>query len=84
MTILAEHRIQAINIIVVIRVSATNGEDGPRQQVGFVGNKREAFDIMTEKETFFQAKHAIKRNPGKFPVVEMSSAFDPFVDARPP
>ena len=36
-----------------------------------------------EKQTFLQAKHAIKRNPGKFPIVEMPSAFGPSVDAGP-
>ena len=32
---------------------------------------------------FFQAKHAIRRNPSKLPIVEMPYAFDPSVKVGP-
>ena len=38
---------------------------------------------MTEKDTFFEAKHAIERNQGKSPIVEMPYAFDPSVEEGP-
>ena len=38
---------------------------------------------MTEKDTFFEAKHAIGINPGKLPIVEMLSTIDPSVEAGP-
>ena len=38
---------------------------------------------MIEKYTFFGAKNAIGRNPGKLPIVDMPFAFDPFVETRP-
>ena len=36
-----------------------------------------------EKDAFFEAKHAIRRNIGKLPIIAMSSAFYPSVEARP-
>ena len=68
---------------VVTRVGATTGENGPRQQVRFAGKKKVAFDIATEKDTFFEAKQAIERNTGQLPIVEMSFAFDPSVEVGP-
>ena len=82
-TILVEPRAQAVDVVVVIRAGVTTKEDGPCPQVQITGKKNTAFDIVIEKETFFQAKHEIRRNPGKFLFVEMSSTFDPFVDAGP-
>ena len=82
-TILSGPRIQAVNVVVVTCASATIGEDGPCQQVRFAMNKKASFDIETKKEMFFQAKHAIGRNPGKFPIVEMPSSFDPSIEAGP-
>ena len=72
-----------VNIRVVTHASVTTGEDGPWQQVRLTGKKKVAFDIATEKDTFFEAKHAIGRNPGKLPIINMSSTFDPSVEARP-
>ena len=42
-----------------------------------------SFDIATEKDTFFEAKDAIGRNPGKSPIYEMPSAFDSLLEAGP-
>ena len=39
--------------------------------------------IATKKDTFFCAKNAIERNPGKLPIVDMPFAFDPFVETIP-
>ena len=72
-----------VDIGVVTRVGVTTGEDGSRQQVRFTGKKKVAFDIATEKDTFFEAKHAIKRNLVKLPVIAMPSAFDPSVEVGP-
>ena len=58
-------------------------EDGPCQQVWFTGKKKAAFYIATDKDTFFDSKHAIGRNLGKLPIVDMPSAFDPSVEAGP-
>ena len=49
----------------------------------FTGKKKVAFDIVIEKDTCFEAKHAIGRNSGKLPVIKMSFAFDPSVEAGP-
>ena len=38
---------------------------------------------MTEKDTCFEAKHAIGRNPGKLSIIDMPSAFDPSVEVGP-
>ena len=81
--ILAEPRAQAIDVVVVTRACVTIREDGTHQQVRFVGKKKEAFDIAMEKETFFQSKHAIGRNPVKLPLVEMPSSFDPSIKEGP-
>ena len=42
-----------------------------------------AFDIVIEKDTFFGAKSAIGRNPGKLPIVDMPFSFNPSMEARP-
>ena len=42
-----------------------------------------AFDIATNKDTFFGIKDAIGRNLGKLPIIDMPFAFDPSVEARP-
>ena len=80
-TILAKHRAYAIDIAIVTRAGAMDGEDGPHQQVRFPRKKKTTFDIVTEKDTFFEAKHAIGRNLGKSPIIEMAFDFDPFVES---
>ena len=72
-----------VDVGIVTRAGATTGYNGPRQQVRLTGKKNVAFDIAIEKDTFFEAKHAIGRNPGKLPIIDMPSAFDPFVEAGP-
>ena len=42
-----------------------------------------AFDIEMEKDTFFEAKQAIGINPGKLPIIDMPSTFDPSVEVGP-
>ena len=42
-----------------------------------------AFDVVMEKDTFFEAKNAIRRNTGKLPIVDMPFAFNPSVEAGP-
>ena len=72
-----------VDIGLVTLASATTGEDGPLQQVWLTGKKKVAFDIAMEKDTFFEAKHAIKRNLGKLSIIAMSYAFDPSIKAGP-
>ena len=72
-----------VNVGVVTRISATTREDGPRQQFQFAGKKKVAFDIAMEKDTLFEVKHAIGRNLGKLPIIDMPSSFDPSVEAGP-
>ena len=42
-----------------------------------------AFDIATNKDTFFDAKNVIRRNPSKLPIIDMPFAFDPSVEVGP-
>ena len=79
-TIQAKPWMKDVYIGVVTCAGAMTGEDGPWQQVCLTGKKKVAFDIAMEKDTFFEAKHAIERNPGKLPIIDMSSAFDPTVE----
>ena len=72
-----------VNVGVVTRISATTREDGPRQQFQFAGKKKVAFDIAMDKDTLFKAKHAIERNLGKLPIIDMPFDFYPFVEAGP-
>ena len=72
-----------VDVWIVTRVGVTTGNDGLRQQVWFTSKKHISFDIVTEKDTFFEAKHAIGRNPGKLPIIDMPFAFDPSVEAGP-
>ena len=81
-TIQVEPRMEDVNVVIVTHVGATIRDDGPRQQVWLTGKKKVAFDIMTKKDTFFGAKHAIGRNTGKLPIIDMPFAFDPSVEAR--
>ena len=81
--ILAEPRAQVVDVYVVACVGTTTREDGPHPQVQITGKKKTAFDIAIEKEMFFQAKHAVRKNLGKFLVVEMPSSFDPSIEAGP-
>ena len=76
----AEPRTKDVDVRVVTHAGATTGEDGTWEQVQFIGKKKVAFDIVMEKHTFFEAKHAIERNPGKLPIIKMLSAFDPSVE----
>ena len=38
---------------------------------------------MVEKDTLFDAKKEIGRNPGKLPIVDMPFSFDPSIEAGP-
>ena len=35
------------------------------------------------KDTFFEAKHAIGRNPSRLPIIDMPSVFDPSIEVGP-
>ena len=72
-----------VDVWIVTHTDMTTGDDGLRQQVRLVGKKKVAFDIAIEKYTFFGAKNAIGRNPGKLPIIDMPFAFDPSVEAGP-
>ena len=72
-----------VDVGVVTRAGATTGEDGSCQQVQFARKKKVEFDIVMEKYTFFEAKHAIGINLGKLTIIEMSFSFDPSVEVGP-
>ena len=44
-------------------------------QVQLVGKKNVQFDVDVERDTFFEARDVIRRDPGKFPVYEMPLFF---------
>ena len=72
-----------VDVGIFTRASVTIGDDGLWQQVRLTGKKKVAFDIVTEKDTFFDAKNVIRRNPGKLPIINIPSTFDPSVEAGP-
>ena len=82
-TIQDEPGTKDLDVGVVTRAGATTGEDGSCQQVQFARKKKVEFDIVMEKDTFFEAKHAIERNSGKLPVIAIPSTFDPSIEAGP-
>ena len=82
-TIQAKLWMKDVGVGIVTRTGATTGDDGPWLQVHFDGKNKVTFDIVIDKDTFFEAKHAIERNLGKSPVFEMSSAFDPSIEEGP-
>ena len=61
-TIHAKPLMKDVYIRIFTRAGAITGDDGPRQQVRLAGKKKVAFDIVKEKDTLFEAKHAIGRN----------------------
>ena len=79
----AEPRMKDVNFGVFTHTCVTTGKYGLQQQVQLTGKKKVAFDIVTEKDTFFGAKHAIGRNSGKLPIIDMPFAFDPSVEVGP-
>ena len=47
------------------------------------GKKKEPFDIATERDTFFEARDVIGRNPGKSHVYEIPPSFDSSLEVGP-
>ena len=45
--------------------------------------KKAQFDIMTKRDTFFEARQALGRNLGKTPIFGMPSAFDSSLEVGP-
>ena len=82
-TIQAVPQMKDVDVGVFTLAGATTGEDGLRQQVRFIGKKKVAFDIATEKDTFFETKHVIERNPSKLPIIAIMFDFNPFLEAGP-
>ena len=72
-----------VDVGIVTRAGVTTGDDGPRLQVWLAGKNKVAFDITTDKDTFFDAKNEIRRNLGKLPIIDMPSAFNPSVEVGP-
>ena len=83
MTIHVEPRMKDVDVGIFTHVGVTTGDDGPWQLVRIVGKKKVAFDVATEKDTFFEAKQAIGRNPGKLPIIDMPLSFNPSIEAGP-
>ena len=72
-----------VDVGIVSCAGATTRDDGPRLRLQLVGKKKVAFDILIEKDTFFDAKNEIGRNIGRLPIIDMPSAFNPSVEAGP-
>ena len=79
----AKPRMKDVDVGIVTHAGATTSDDGQRQLVRIAGKKKVAFDVVTKKDTFFESKQVIGRNPGKLPIIDMPSAFDPSVEAGP-
>ena len=82
-TIQAKPQMKAVDVGIVTRADVKTRDDGTSQQVWLIGKKKVAFDIATEKDTFFGEKHAIGMNLGKLPIIDMPFDFDPSVEAGP-
>ena len=83
MTILEEPHTEDVDVDIVTHVGTIAGDDGPQQLVRLASKKKISFDVATEKDTFFEEKQAIGRNPGKLPIIDMPSAFNPSVEVGP-
>ena len=79
----AEPMMKDVDVGIVTRDGVTTGDDGPWLQVLLAGKKQVTFDIAPEKDTFFDAKNKIGRNPGKLPIVDMPFAFYPSIEGGP-
>ena len=78
-----EPRMKDADVGIVTRASMKIGDEGPWQPSWIAGKKKDAFDIATKKDTFFEAKKAIGRNLGKIPIIDMPFAFDPSIEEGP-
>ena len=72
-----------VDVGIVTHTDATTRDNGPHQKVHLTGKNKVAFDIATEKDTLFGEKNAIGRNPGKLPIIDMPSTFDPSIEEGP-
>ena len=72
-----------VDVGIVTHTGTTTGDDAQQKQVQLARKKKVAFDIVTEKDTFFGEKHAIRRNPGKLPIIDMPFSFDSSVQVGP-
>ena len=72
-----------VNVGIVTHVGATTGDYGPRLQFRVDGKKKVAFYVLTKKDTFFDTKDVIWRNPCKLPIIDMPFSFDPSTEAGP-
>ena len=72
-----------VDVGIVTHASVTTGDNAPRLQFQMTGKKKVTFDIATKKDTFFDAKNEIKRNPSKLPIIDMPSTFDPSLETLP-
>ena len=74
---------QDANVTVITHGGAMKGEDIPFPQIQLDGKKKLQFDVDAERDTFFEARYAIRRDPGKLFVYEMLNAFDSTLVAGP-
>ena len=59
------------------------GEDSPHPQIRLAGKKKVHFDIDAEKDTFFQTRDLIGRNPIMSPIYKVPTTFDSSLEATP-
>ena len=55
---------------------STTRDDVPLPNIQLAAWKKVQFDIDVEKETFFDIRHIMNRNTGKFPIYDMPPTFD--------
>ena len=76
MTILAKPQTEDVDVGIVTQGGAMIKEYGLKPQVRLYSKKKALFDIMTKRDTFFEACEVLARNPGKTPIFGIPFAFD--------
>ena len=72
-----------MDVLVITHGGLMVGDDGLIPQVQLDGKKKVQFNVDTKRDTFFEARDAIRRYSGKLFVYEMPHAFDSTLVAGP-
>ena len=74
-TILAEPRMQDVDVAVITRGDAIMRKDIPHPQIRLDGKKKVQFNVIVKKDTLFEPRDVIGINTSKLPVYEIPTAF---------
>ena len=66
---------QDVDVVVITRRGAKIGEYNLFPQIQLAGKKKVQFDVDAERDTFFEAHDAIRRDPGKLLVFDLPPIF---------